>query len=261
MEKHQLIQIIRKDIDELNEITKGLDETTGFSKFELEIAVSKSKLVYQEFEFLKELSSQTSINNLQKPEFDKPPVYSKSDIIEKIQEQELEEEITEEGSKTAGKNESPEEENAPGDHPHESTGKETNSEDEIAETNQEPVRAEEEMNTKYEEESTDLKKTVGEHFVKGKSLNDLLIEGKTLGRDLTGPPIRKLESAIGLNDRFQFTRELFNNDPELFGRMIREIDQAETLNEAVRYLNNNFKWKKTETSIQFAQLIKRRFTN
>jgi len=116
-----------------------------------------------------------------------------------------------------------------------------------------PVEAE-------EEEVATTKKTVGENFSKGKSLNDLMLENKTLDKKLASSSITKLETAIGLNDRFQYTRELFDNKPDLFRKTVQEIDQANNLDEAVAYLNSNFKWKKTETSIQFAQLVKRRFT-
>ena len=126
--------------------------------------------------------------------------------------------------------------------------------EEIREPEQEPAEI------TPEEETESIKKTVGENFIKGKSLNDLMLENKTLDKKLASSPITKLETAIGLNDRFQYTRELFDNKPELFRETVQEIDQANTLDEAVAYLNSNFKWKKTDTSIQFAQLVKRRFT-
>ncbi len=86
-----------------------------------------------------------------------------------------------------------------------------------------------------------------------------MLENKTLDKKLASSPITKLETAIGLNDRFQYTRELFDNKPDLFRKTVQEIDQADSLNDAIAYLNSNFKWKKTDTSIQFAQLVKRRF--
>ena len=69
-----------------------------------------------------------------------------------------------------------------------------------------------------------------------------------------------LDDTIGINDRFQFIRELFNNDSELFSRTIEDIDDMNDIKEAAAYLNKNFKWKKNEFSLKFIQLIKRRFS-
>ena len=69
-----------------------------------------------------------------------------------------------------------------------------------------------------------------------------------------------LDDTIGINDRFQFIRELFNNDSELFSKTIGDIDNMNDIKEAAAYLNKNFKWKKNEFSLKFIQLIKRRFS-
>ncbi len=263
MEKHKLIQLILKDLEELNEITASLHQSQDISKFELNIALSKSKLVSQEFEFLKEISE--TPNNTPVPERQETtittPILPTEKVEEKVKEELSKPEVNEIKPENTPNNTNiePEPEQAP--------------EKEIVETPEAPIEKNSQgqkpeptassSNEKEEsiEEDSDKLKTLGENFVKGKSLNDLILASNSLDKRLASSPIEKLETAIGLNDRFQYTRELFDNDPALFHRTIRSIDQSGNLDDAVSYLNSNFKWKKTDTSIQFAQLVKRRFTN
>ncbi len=104
-----------------------------------------------------------------------------------------------------------------------------------------------------------VKKTVAEIFAQEKSINESLATTHSIDHKVSALPLSRLEQAIGLNDRFLFIRELFNNDAGLFNQAIRQIDQMQTLSEAVNFLNGNFKWKKNEASLKFAQLVKRRF--
>lgn len=270
MEKHKLIQLVLKDLEELNEIANELQQTEEHSRFALDIALSKSKLVYQELEFLQELNNKANIASpLQEEQITiSSPVLPEPEIEEKAKEELEERNEFPEPTTTGTEMQEAEEE----------TKDEEVAVLEIQETAQTPLpekeikeledqlapvdpASEEKTTEPIEEETPNTKKTVGENFVKGKSLNDLLIESKTLDQKLASSPIEKLETAIGLNDRFQYTRELFENKPELFQKTVQQIDQSSNLSEAVNYLNSNFKWKKTDTSIQFAQLVKRRFTN
>ncbi len=292
MEKQKLIQIILKDLRELNDIADGLGRSQGLSNFEIDIALSKSKLIYQEFQFLQEIEKQkVEIPSIPKP-VEAPVKETLADHpapqVETVAQEEAEEERPTE-TPTAEKPATVSEEKVAEQHKHETASKASITEEEIAAeiksepletatTTKEAIEVEEiaaetptpkeepqkKDDTIDEEELTEEpteQKIVGENFAKGKSLNDLLLESKTLDQKLANSPIEKLETAIGLNDRFQYTRELFNNNPELFRDTVKEIDQSTNLEEAVSFLNSNFKWKKTETSIQFAQLVKRRFTN
>ncbi|WP_321288822.1 hypothetical protein [uncultured Sunxiuqinia sp.] len=266
MEKHKLIQLILKDLEELNEITASLHQSQDISKFELNIALSKSKLVSQEFEFLKEISE--TPNNTPVPERQETtittPILPTEKVEEKVKEELSKPEVNEIKPENTPNNTNiePEPEQAPEkeivETPEAPIGK--NSQGQKPEPTASSSNEKEETEESIEEDSDKLK-TLGENFVKGKSLNDLILASNSLDKRLASSPIEKLETAIGLNDRFQYTRELFDNDPALFHRTIRSIDQSGNLDDAVSYLNSNFKWKKTDTSIQFAQLVKRRFTN
>jgi len=66
--------------------------------------------------------------------------------------------------------------------------------------------------------------------------------------------------AIGLNDRFLFTRELFNNDAELFTKTIGVLNQKGSWENAAAFLNDNFSWDSEDpTLILFLSFVKRRF--
>jgi|APHig6443717817_1056837.scaffolds.fasta_scaffold109032_2 hypothetical protein len=227
MDRNKLLRIIQRDLNELNEITVELAGKAQISTLEIEFALGKSRIICQEFDYLKELNQQSLLSELQITPTNSHPlkeIVSNKDFTEQEKEREEAEE------------------------------KDT----EIKEPEQDtPVTAPEEV----QRESDPGQKTVAEIFVQEKSLNDSLATEKTIDHKLSVSPVSKLEAAIGLNDRFQFIRELFNNDAELFSRTIRQIDQMQHLTEAVTFLNSTFKWKKNETSLKFAQLVKRRFSN
>ena len=108
---------------------------------------------------------------------------------------------------------------------------------------------------------TDLqeKKTVTDQF-QAKSLNDTISSSNKLDQRLASTPIQKLENSIGLNDRFQYIRELFNNDADLFRDTISKIDKMHTIEEALDFLDSQFEWEMDDTSLKFIHLVRRRFS-
>lgn len=118
------------------------------------------------------------------------------------------------------------------------------------------VELEEEMNT------AEANNRLGDSFSKEKSVNDLAENEKiNLEHKISNRPVEKIKTAIGINDKFQFIRELFDGDAEIFTNTVSELDAKTNINEAVKYLQQNFKWKKNETSLKFVTLVKRRFSN
>jgi len=105
------------------------------------------------------------------------------------------------------------------------------------------------------------KRVLGELFTKEPSLNEKLALNKTLDTKIKARPVHSLKSAIGINDKFLYMRELFANDNKTFEHTLNHLDQAENLVQAIEYLEGNFKWQKTETSLKFLDLVKRRFEN
>ena len=114
-----------------------------------------------------------------------------------------------------------------------------------------------------EDEPVDLhNKRLGDSFLKEKSVNDIRSDDMSkLEHKLSNRPLSSIQSAIGINDRFQYIRELFEGSADNFVKAVTELDSMNDMKEAVDYLQTNFKWKKNEASLKFVNLIKRRFPN
>jgi len=109
------------------------------------------------------------------------------------------------------------------------------------------------------EDPEEEKSVVGEKFQKERSINDAIGEKATEPK-LTNGPISNLRAAIGLNDRFLFIREIFDNNAEKYNMVIENLDKLETIQQAVEYLKANLALQKNDTSMKFVELLKRRFT-
>ncbi len=78
---------------------------------------------------------------------------------------------------------------------------------------------------------------------------------------LQNKPIHDLTKAIGINDKFLFIKELFNNNSELYNQTISHLNQLTDLNDAIIYLQENFEWDATnEVAINFIDLVRRKFS-
>jgi len=94
---------------------------------------------------------------------------------------------------------------------------------------------------------------------KHQSVNDILAQDR-IESNFEGIPLKNIRDGIGLNDRFLYIRELFDNDAEKYEKTIAALDAFSTIGEAVEYLKQKFKWNKTEASQKFLALVKRRFS-
>ena len=263
MDKNKLLRIIIKDLDELTEITQELAQKNQLTPIEIELALSKSRTVLQEFEFLKEMNGQpiATTNTLiqQVPVLHVPTDHP----LEETKDIQPEKETAEISAQSIPATPTAIDEQQKAEAIKEDTPnpacmeKEEGTTEAVKDTDN--AQPEPEMTENKEEENQ--AKIVGEFFTQGKSLNELLAGTGKLDQKLASSPITKLETAIGLNDRFQYIRELFNNDSKLFQHTVTTIDQMSNINEAVSYLDTHFKWQKNDMSIQFAHLVKRRFSN
>lgn len=59
-------------------------------------------------------------------------------------------------------------------------------------------------------------------------------------KDMPGPEVKDVRSAISLNDRVMFISTLFRDDSMLFQDVINKINALSTLEKAVQYLKENF---------------------
>ncbi len=112
---------------------------------------------------------------------------------------------------------------------------------------------------KPEEPALEEKRVI-ETIHNGQTLNDSIGETKANETKLNTGPIASLKASIGLNDRYQFVREIFGNNTEKYNKIIDHLDKLETIQQAVEYLKSQLTLQKTETSMKFVELLKRRFT-
>jgi hypothetical protein len=103
------------------------------------------------------------------------------------------------------------------------------------------------------------KQILGEKFVAGKSVNDLLLEKSKSDSRFSHLPLSNLGNSITTNDKFLFIRELFEGNADEYNETIRKIDAMDSIQEAAAFLRDHCGWKKSETSLKFIDLVKRRF--
>lgn len=82
------------------------------------------------------------------------------------------------------------------------------------------------------------------------SLNDLL-EKKNLS---------DFRKAFSLNDRFRFRRDLFHGNEEQMNQVIADLNQIDSLEEALRFIDTNLSWDmNNETVADFIKLLEKRY--
>ena len=79
-------------------------------------------------------------------------------------------------------------------------------------------------------------------------------------KDMPGPEVKDVRSAISLNDRVMFISTLFRDDSMLFQDVINKINALTTLEKAVQYLKENFpEWDMdSELVYRFMMAVRRK---
>lgn len=92
-------------------------------------------------------------------------------------------------------------------------------------------------------------------------LNDLYAGAAPIGQTLQARKVARMQDAIGLNDRFLFTRELFKSNPQLYKECLDRIDACASRKEAEAFVRETYGWKKTQPAAKkFYAIIERRFS-
>lgn len=89
-------------------------------------------------------------------------------------------------------------------------------------------------------------------------------ETPTLASKLQKKPISDLKTAIGINQRFLFTSELFHNDSDEFNKAIDRLNSFSSFLEADEFIENqlrqSYDWDmKNKTVMTFIDLVHRRY--
>jgi len=256
MENKKLVKILIKDMAELEELIADMKSSHRFDILEMEFIHTRARGVLQLLHMLE-----------QKEE----PVVKAADepaaIVEKLKVK-VEEAVQAVVVTTGAQNEQYVQEVHLNEQPAEEPDVTVNPEP-VFETHEKPVRFQDEVKDQTESDEMLLENnhhaepgsTLGESFLKSKSVNDMITDQVKLEYKLSNRPVSSIQSSIGINDRFQYIRELFDGDNRKYTEAVKTLDSMHNVKEAVEYLRSNYKWKKNETSLKFVNLVKRRFQN
>ena len=273
MENKKLVKILLKDMKDLEGLIAEAKSKHSFDALEMEIIHTRAKSILQLLQLLAEMEPVGVVSEM--------PVIEESEIsLQKSETSRKEEQVKTEDSKPKIEDISQPVE-VPETEVHNNKRQAENNKEVVLKreenSEEKDVQVEEKIDKKEEEkpvvenvsddveleeeELAEANQRLGDSFLKGKSVNDIITDQNKLEFKLSNRPVVSIQSAIGINDRFQYIRELFDGSAEKFTQTVTDLDALNNINEAVRYLQKNFKWKKNETSLKFVNLIKRRFPN
>ncbi|MCY1718846.1 hypothetical protein OU798_00735 [Prolixibacteraceae bacterium Z1-6] len=286
MENKKLLKFLYKDIAEIEELfmDKG---TEGFDEFEMDFIQSRFKGAIQVIQILSEKENKQLKTDRRKhvvKNTDEVEVLSVDEKAEKgnvqshftgsednVQSKSLLDEETHEAPKDEAKESAPtrlsteEEERLEALSQFEEEVKESDQPENEEQPEKEIENPQPESNVKLddEEQVDGANNRLGDSFSKGNSVNELLgnNDSSKLEYKISNSPVSSIKAAIGINDRYQYIRELFEGDGDKYLKTVTELDNMSSIQEAVNYLQENYKWKKNDTSLKFVNLVKRRFPN
>lgn len=91
------------------------------------------------------------------------------------------------------------------------------------------------------------------------TLADTIAAPAALAEELTAARTRSLRQAIGINDKFLMTRDLFDGDENAYAEAIAELDECETLDDCMIYIAENYEWNPDSEGAKFImQLLERK---
>lgn len=104
--------------------------------------------------------------------------------------------------------------------------------------------------------------TLADQFQGGATLHESLHNKISKEEDTLAhaKPVTDLLSAIGINDRYTFIRELFNGDSGKFESAIKFLNDATSFNDAYNYMLLYFNWDMESEPVQLLlDMIRRKF--
>lgn len=244
------VEIITKDIEELEKIVSNFQNYSRIPRIELDLALGKMQNIYELILMIRESEDQMT----------DPGKSSESPGHEDIK-------PGPETTMTQSRSNQPQDELPKGsieflnnDEMLREEKKEESAKE--PELKPEPPKSEKPKEENLENESKE--KILGEKLKKqGAFINEKIgsgNKGKDLSSKIQSTPIKSISGSMGINDKFYFIRELFNGNAEYFREAMNVLDQADNFNEAYNYILNTFDWDMdSETVQQLLNLIRRKF--
>jgi hypothetical protein len=232
MELRHTLEILTKDIQDIEKLVGNLQNSTRESGIELDLALSKLRNVYEVLSLIKADRLQELASSIYEP-----PAEEKSSVPPVEEEKSIPDQVNDETGPahqvTQQNGEHPEPEGNP------NTGAELN------------------------REQQKEKAILAEKFSAESSINENLAGQRKEGKEsrLVGQPIDSIHRNIGINDRFLIIRELFAGDADGFRDLLQQLDEAGNYQKASELLHERFPATEEHEGIEIlAGLIKRRFT-
>ncbi len=227
MNFERTVEILSKDIEEIENILTGLKKSSLPEEIELDLAISKLKNLKENFLIL-------GRSLQQKPEQIIPEKQNKNPRAK--QEDEVEE-ITRKTSVSGNKNIPVEKTEPPVSHEKKPV---------VTETKGKKVFLSDTFQTQHTYRNENIRKTHPK---------------KNLSSKLKDRPITDLRRSIGLNEKFMFIRDLFHGDSAGYDQAIQFINTASSRKKVEEFVTQ-FNWnKKHEATQQFMDLVQRKLKN
>ncbi len=272
MEAKKIIGLIKDDIAHLEEITHEFSIEILPPSDDVDLAIVRAKALVTELELLKKLTSpkiQEPIpvqhTVIQDPEPNNTIEFSKKnlEISEKVATQDIIQIPMPEVESILRKDIEPKVEK--GNDEHKPVSEPEKQKIEIPVVTEKIVQDETPVEKKSQKDiPTKIKieehKSINETLRESNQVENDLLQGEKINLGYPITPIKRIWDAIGINDRFLFVRELFDNDSNKLESTVKTIDEFASIQEAVNYLKTNFKWNNSEASQRFLILVKQRFT-
>jgi len=244
MNKNEAIKILKEDIQDIYSIVNRFENTHKLHQLDIDLALSKVRNLYELF--LKFNSPETYASENQKeeistitkhqvPETKAMPV----EVIKQIEKPSIESPKKEKPTKVEIET------------PVIATEPEF-----IIETPQKIEvikKAKTQSSSEIIADKFQSKKFVHDTIAKNGSRNDVSTK-------LQSKPIKDINTAIGLNDKFIFIRELFNGDKDHYNETVQVLNNFDTYENALQFLNENFDWDKEDDNfIRLTELVRRKY--
>ncbi len=249
MEIKHTVEILTKDIQEIEKLVGNLDNYEIPPQIELDLALSKLRNVY---ELLMMIKSDAGEEARLSPHKTEPPVENRAGQPEPDRAGAVQSTDHQNSEPQAGRPRTAEPYAADPAAETESSSAPAK-EQKGTGTPGEPTAPEKPVETSRQEEqqgkqqkSTPGKKEgeiLAEQFNKSSSINDEISgkrEAPRVEKNISSQPIESISRNIGINDRFYIIRELFDGKSEGFNDLIRELDRAPGFEEAHKILEDHF---------------------
>ncbi|MDA3953492.1 MAG: hypothetical protein PF485_07585 [Bacteroidales bacterium] len=140
---------------------------------------------------------------------------------------------------------------------------ETPKKDEVI-NKEEPVQKNKEKDVIEAKQSNGSHEIIADRFQSKKFVHDDIAKKNTkkdVSAKMQSKPINDINSAIGLNDKFIFIRELFSGDKDNYMETIQVLNNFDTYQNALEFLNENFDWNSEDPNFErLKELVRRKYS-